>query len=96
MIRTSSAFAQAPRQAVRRRAGGPARMTQPAPSGWPLRAVSDDSRNVPRPPGAAPDLRAGSIRAAVTRYNEEHEANRVVPRPPGPSGRLPDPSLYRN
>ncbi len=66
------------------------------PSGFPYRAISQDARNVPRPAGNATYLRAGSIRDAVTRYNEERDTSRPVARPPAPSSRPPDPSIYRN
>lgn len=66
------------------------------PTGFPYRPVSQDARNVPRPQGNATYLRAGSIRDAVTRYNEERDTAHPVARPPGPSPRPPDPSIYRN
>ncbi|NRO98601.1 hypothetical protein GWC77_21995 [Paraburkholderia sp. NMBU_R16] len=66
------------------------------PSGFPYRPVSQDARNVPRAQGNATYLRAGSIRDAVTRYNEERDTSRPVARPPAPSSRQPDPSIYRN
>ena len=64
------------------------------PSGFPYRPISQDARNVPRPQGNATYLRAGSIRDAVTRYNEERDTAHSVARPPSP--RPPDPSIYRN
>jgi hypothetical protein len=46
--------------------------------------VSAETRQVPQPPEDASLIRAGSIRADVTRYNEEREAApQRVPRPPG-------------
>lgn len=66
------------------------------PSGFPYRPISQDARNVPRAQGNATYLRAGSIRDAVTRYNEERDTSRPVPRPPAPGSRPPDPSIYRN
>jgi len=66
------------------------------PSGFPYRPVSQDARSVPRPQGNATYLRAGSIRDAITRYNEERDTSRPVARPPAPSSRPPDPSIYRN
>lgn len=73
---------------VARPPAGPARL--------PYRAVSQDARNVQPTLGASSYMRAGSIRDAVTRYNEERVTSRPLPRPPGQSSRLPDPSLYRN
>lgn len=66
------------------------------PVGFPYRPISQDARNVPRQQGNATYLRAGSIRDAVTRYNEERDTAHPVPRPPAPSSRPPDPSIYRN
>jgi hypothetical protein len=65
--------------------------------GMPYRPVSEAARNVPRPTGHTAYMRAGSIRDAVTRYNEERgEPGRPVPRPPTAGERPPDSSLYRN
>jgi hypothetical protein len=60
----------------------------------PYRPISEKARNVPHPRGNT--ARAGSIRDAITRYNEEREADHGVPRPPSPGTHVPDPSLYRN
>jgi len=79
-----------------RRGGRLAAPPSAPPSGFPYRPVSQDARNVPRPQGNATYLRAGSIRDAVTRYNEERDTSRPVARPPAPSPRPPDPSIYRN
>ncbi len=83
------------------RAGSPPRraprMFPPVVSGGiQYRPVSESARNVSRPPGASAYMRAGSIRDAVTRYNEERESGHAVPRPPSAGARTPDPSLYRN
>lgn len=56
--------------------------------------VSTESRLVPRPPGNAP-VRTGSIRADITRYNEERGASRVMPRQ-ADEGRPPENNPYRN
>ncbi|PTB21388.1 hypothetical protein C9I57_06935 [Trinickia symbiotica] len=73
------------------------RLLPPAAAGGiPYRPVSENARNVPRPPDNSAYVRAGSIRDAVTRYNEERESGRVAPRPPSPGTRMPDPWLYRN
>lgn len=81
---------------ARHSAGGRLVAKLPAgPGRAPYRAISHDARNAP-PAGNAAYLRAGSIRDAVTRYNEERVTGRAAPRPPAASQRLPDPSLYRN
>lgn len=56
--------------------------------------VSTESHSVPRPPGNAP-VRAGSIRADITRYNEERGGPRAMPRP-ADEGRPPEGNPYRN
>jgi hypothetical protein len=61
----------------------------------PYRPISESARNVPRPPPGN-TARAGSIRDAITRYNEEREAGRGVPQQPSPGTHAPDPSVYRN
>lgn len=58
--------------------------------------VSAETHSVPRPPEDETLVRAGSIRADVARYNEEHGAPRQAPRPPDYMGRPPTPSPYRN
>jgi hypothetical protein len=63
-------------------------------SATPYHAISESARNVPRSPGTT--ARAGSIRDAITQYNEEREEGRGVPRSPSPETHVPDPSLYRN
>ena len=60
-----------------------------------LTPVSAEVRPVPRVDQAAPMRGAGSIRADITRYNEE----RSLPRPPGrpaDDGRTPANANYRN
>ncbi|MCQ0031655.1 peptide-binding protein [Burkholderia glumae] len=62
-------------------AGGPAEGGDDGryPGASPYRSVSASSSSLPRPPGAADGaIRSGSIRADVTRYNEERG------RPPAP------------
>lgn len=79
-----------------RRLGGGRQGSMPVASGGiPYRPVGD-ARSVPRPRGNATYLRAGSIRDAITRYNEERDTSRPAVRQPAPSTRLPDPSIYRN
>jgi len=58
--------------------------------------VSTDGHAAPHPPVNATMVRAGSIRADVTRYNEERGAARSIPRPPDDVPRPPAPSPYRN
>jgi hypothetical protein len=62
------------------------------------RPVSENARRVPPPSGDAVYMRAGSIRDAVTRYNEERESGRIGTRPTHTGARPPDPgpNLYRN
>ncbi|PMS10309.1 hypothetical protein C0Z17_21060 [Trinickia caryophylli] len=72
------------------------RLAAPSAGGIPYRSIAQDARNAPRPPGNSAYMRSGSIRDAVTRYNEERVTGRPPPRPAGPNSRLPDPSLYRN
>ena len=60
-----------------------------------LTPVSAEVRPVPRGDQAAPMRGAGSIRADITRYNEE----RSLPRPPGrpaDDGRAPANANFRN
>lgn len=82
------------------RAAAPSRhdrsLPRAAPWGMPYRPVSENGRNAPRPPDNSAYVRAGSIRDAVTRYNEERESGRVAPRPPSPGAHAPDPWLFRN
>jgi hypothetical protein len=63
-------------------------------SGYPgaITPVSAESRPVPHPP---PNMRNGSIRADVARYNEERGAARPMQRPADDS-RPPESSPYRN
>ncbi|WP_085482502.1 hypothetical protein [Paraburkholderia susongensis] len=56
--------------------------------------VSAESRPVPRPPPNTP-MRSGSIRADVTRYNEERGGARAMPRP-ADDPRQSEGSPYRN
>jgi hypothetical protein len=56
--------------------------------------ISDESRSVPRPPPNMP-MRSGSIRADVTRYNEERGAARNLQRQ-NDDPRQPEGSPYRN
>jgi hypothetical protein len=79
----------APRGLVRRRIPMP-----PLTAGY--RPVSEDARRVPPPSGGAVSMRAGSIRDAVTRYNEERESGRILSRTPNAGARSPDPNIYRN
>jgi len=58
--------------------------------------VSADGHAAPHPPVNANMVRAGSIRADVTRYNEERGVARSIPRPPDDVPRPPAPSPYRN
>jgi hypothetical protein len=67
-----------------------------AASGMPYRPTSANAHNGQRPPGNVVYLRAGSIRDAVTRYNEERGASRTSPRPSNPAARPPDAPDYRN
>lgn len=80
-------------RAERRKQG---RLAAPSAGGIPYRSIAQDARNAPRPPGNSAYMRSGSIRDAVTRYNEERVTGRPPPRPATPNSRLPDPSLYRN
>jgi hypothetical protein len=71
-------------------------MPQMAAGGIPYRPVSESARNVPRSSGNTAYMRAGSIRDAVTRYNEERGTGRPTPQPSGAGARTPDPGVYRN
>ncbi|HTH62420.1 MAG TPA: hypothetical protein VL689_20000 [Paraburkholderia sp.] len=57
--------------------------------------VSAETRPMPRPP-ADSQMRAGSIREDVARYNEERAAFRPYARGNGDTQRPPMPSPYRN
>ena len=66
------------------------------PRGNPITPVSAESRPVPHPP-ADSQVRAGSIREDVARYNEERGGTlRPFPRNGGEVPRPPMPSPYRN
>jgi hypothetical protein len=71
-------------------------MPQMAAGGIPYRPVSESARNVPRSSGNTAYMRAGSIRDAVTRYNEERGTGRPTPQTSGAGARTPDPGVYRN
>lgn len=64
--------------------------------GTPIRPVSEVTRPFQRQDPNPPYMRSGSIRADVTRYNEEREPSRYVPRPPSDVPHPPAPSPYRN
>lgn len=77
------------------RHGGPRTAPSVPPAPTPIRPVSEEARTLAREGGAA-YLRAGSIRADIARYNEEHGANRP-PRPTGQAARSSEsPPVYRN
>jgi len=63
--------------------------------GGRVTAVSADARPAPRPP-ADPQVRAGSIREDVARYNEERATFRPFARGSAGSTHPPMPSPYRN
>jgi hypothetical protein len=88
-FRSASPGAVAPSGLSRRRLSMP-----PLTAGY--QPVSADARRAPHPSGDAVSVRAGSIRDAVTRYNEERDSGRSLPRAPNTGGRPPDPNLYRN
>ncbi|QCP47991.1 peptide-binding protein [Trinickia violacea] len=95
--------AAGPRQDPRAAAGGSAWM---GPSGipgghdpvygTPIRTVSEVTRPFQRQDPNPPYMRSGSIRADITRYNEERESSHFVPRPPNQVPHPPEPSPYRN
>jgi hypothetical protein len=58
--------------------------------------VSENARRVPPTSGDAGSLRAGSIRDAVTRYNEERESTHILPRAPNTGARPSDQNPDRN
>jgi hypothetical protein len=63
--------------------------------------VGADARTAPRTGGNNVYMRAGSIRADIARYNEEHGANRFMATRPAnadqrPPAYVPDSSVYRN
>jgi hypothetical protein len=64
--------------------------------GIAYRPVSESARGVPRASGNTAYMRAGSIRDAVTRYNEERGTGRSTAQPSGAGARTPDPGVYRN
>ncbi len=70
--------------------------TGAVPFGGQIRTVSEETRPFQQQDSSPPYVRAGSIRADVTRYNEERDSSRIVPRPPGDVPRPPPPSPYRN
>lgn len=79
----------APRGSSRRRFPMP-----PLAAGY--QPVSGDARRAPPTSGDEVFMRAGSIRDAVTRYNEERDSGRVLPRTPNTDARPPDTNLYHN
>jgi hypothetical protein len=64
--------------------------------GTPIRPVSEVTRPFQRQDPNPPYMRSGSIRADITRYNEERDSSRFVPRPPNDVPHPPAPSPYRN
>jgi hypothetical protein len=64
--------------------------------GTPIRPVSEVARPFQRQDPNPPYMRSGSIRADITRYNEERDSSRFVPRPPNDVPHPPSPSPYRN
>lgn len=69
-----------------------------AAQGSPYRPISAEARGVPHPPDGTVPMRAGSIRADVTRYNEERGGRPMPPpRTQEDAGRPPFfSSFYRN
>ncbi len=64
--------------------------------GTPIHPVSEVTRPFQRQDPNPPYVRSGSIRADITRYNEERDSSHFVPRPPSEVPHPPAPSPYRN
>jgi hypothetical protein len=95
--RPGNGGAFAARAQLRAQRGGAARIDAAAP-GTSLWRISDDARGSPRNGENNVSMRAGSLRADIARYNEEHAVNHFTPRQPDQrsSPRFPGSWFFRN